>query len=38
MIRVKDAEGVPRDAAKHRGVYGPKKITAEQSKRTKENP
>lgn len=34
MIIVKDAQGVPYDAAKHWGVYGLKKITEEQSKRT----
>lgn len=34
MISVKDAQGVPYDAAKHWGVYGLKKITEEQSKRT----
>ena len=34
MISVKDAEGVPYDAAKHWEVYGLKKITEEQSKRT----
>ena len=34
MISIKDAEGVPYDAAKHWGVYGLKKITEEQSKRT----
>jgi hypothetical protein len=38
VISVKDAKGVPYDAAKHWGVYGLKKITEEQSKRTKENP
>jgi len=34
MISIKDAQGVPYDAAKHSGVYGLKKITEEQSKRT----
>lgn len=34
MISVKDAQGVPYDAAKHREVYGLKKITEEDSKRT----
>ncbi len=34
MISVKDAQGVPYDAAKHWGVYGLKKITEEESKRT----
>lgn len=34
MISVKDAEGTPYDAPKHSGVFGLKKITEEQSKRT----
>lgn len=34
MISVKDAQGVPYEAAKHWGVYGLKKVTEEQSKRT----
>ncbi len=34
MISVKDAEGDFYDAAKHFGVYGIKKITGDQSKRT----
>ena len=34
MISVKDAQGVPYDAAKHWEVYGLKKITEEDSKRT----
>jgi quercetin dioxygenase-like cupin family protein len=34
MISVKDAKGTPYDAAKHFGVYGLKKITEEQSRRT----
>ena len=34
MISVKDAQGVPYDAAKHREVYGLKKITETDSKRT----
>lgn len=33
MISVKDAEGVPYDAAKHFEVYGLQKITEAQSKR-----
>ena len=34
MISVKDAKGTPYDAAKHSGVYGLKKITEAESKRT----
>ncbi len=34
MISVKDAEGTPYDAPKHSGVYGLKKLTEEQSRRT----
>ena len=34
MISVKDAKGTQYDAAKHSGVYGLKKITEAESKRT----
>jgi len=34
MISVKDAKGTRYDAAKHSGVYGLKKITEAESKRT----
>jgi quercetin dioxygenase-like cupin family protein len=34
MSSVKDAKGVPYEAAKHFGVYGLQKITEAQSKRT----
>lgn len=33
MITIKDAKGIPYDAAKHFGVYGVKKITEEQSRK-----